>query len=981
MRPISVEFSAFGSYPDIVSVDFTTLATRGLFVVTGDTGTGKTTIFDAMSFALFGKMASKDSNDIRSHHAKPDAETWARFTFEIDGVRYTAERSPEYLRAKKTGAGTTKQSATALLNRVESNGSTTALATKTNDMNARIAELVGLTAEQFRRVIVLPQGEVSRFLLDDSGDREALLGALFGGEVYDRIARLLDAESKTLHDRVGATDESMRHHLANAIEQVRYLHQRLGAEAPDLADHPRDGLDDLIDLLKPAMTELESSASSAQERAREAARLRDGAATEATRFDDAAEARRAITAFNDQLPSATHAAESAEQSKRARPVVDADSRRSSALSKEADAKASLDTRLDDIRAAGAQSGVGLDDLAPAALATTLGDLNNQVTEGRAIIAAVSSANQKVEHAARDLSANETEQHETEARIGELTTRCSDLQSQLDALAGAPLDTSGIDEEHQVLSTVLSDLSHLGQLISEHATRNANELAANDKFEATLKRYVATEAPRLAERLEPGAPCVVCGATEHPAPAIADGGTMVTIDDVDTARSQRDRAQAERLEIERSLQSARTALGEFADADAADITDKLNRNRESKQVIEAAIQERRRLNDDLTTATDHLQSSRDSLNRVGGAHPGLVTAHADALVELDQAQAAAASVNPSELDNLETCCGRLRPLLNGLESLITDVTAATTERRAAERHLAEQLDNSGFDTVEMARALMLDEAIEHRALSALERLTHELDRAQTKLETLESQGVPAERPNTEMLDAMAKDAAQASQALAEEFTLARQSQQAATAALHDYDRLGDDSVDLRSRADAAKRASTVCRGQGSIRVSLRRWVLGRELERVTEIASVHLAQMTGGRYGLRRVEDVSGGRGARGLDLEVLDAHTGRPRRPNSLSGGEQFQASLALALGLADVVSQGGSGSGQRIEALFIDEGFGSLDPRALDDAIETLHDLHASGRMVGAITHVEAMKERLHPGIVVRRLPDGRGSTLSVNP
>ncbi len=140
-------------------------------------------------------------------------------------------------------------------------------------------------------------------------------------------------------------------------------------------------------------------------------------------------------------------------------------------------------------------------------------------------------------------------------------------------------------------------------------------------------------------------------------------------------------------------------------------------------------------------------------------------------------------------------------------------------------------------------------------------------------------------------------------------------------------------------------------------------------------------MTAGRYRILRVREGAGRQGPKGLDLEVLDAHTGRARRPNSLSGGEQFQASLALALGLADVVSQGAAGSGHRIGALFIDEGFGSLDPRSLDDAIETLHQLQATGRMVGAITHVEAMKERLHPGIVVSRLPDGRGSTLRVNP
>jgi exonuclease SbcC len=140
-------------------------------------------------------------------------------------------------------------------------------------------------------------------------------------------------------------------------------------------------------------------------------------------------------------------------------------------------------------------------------------------------------------------------------------------------------------------------------------------------------------------------------------------------------------------------------------------------------------------------------------------------------------------------------------------------------------------------------------------------------------------------------------------------------------------------------------------------------------------------MTGGRYGIQRATEVTDGRRTFGLDLEILDAHTGRARSPKSLSGGEQFQASLALALGLADVVSQGGTGSGRRVEALFIDEGFGSLDPRALDDAIETLHHLQATGRTIGAITHVEAMKERLHPGIVVTRHPSGKGSVLTVNP
>ncbi|MGA1076004.1 MAG: AAA family ATPase, partial [Ilumatobacteraceae bacterium] len=198
MRPLKIEFSAFGSYPGTHTVDFTTLAPRGLFVVTGDTGTGKTTIFDAMSFALFGKMPSKDGGDIRSHHAAVGAEPYARFTFEIDGAVYVAERVPEHDRPKLRGEGMLRVSGSVLLQRIESDGGTTSLATKSREMDARIDELIGLSAEQFRRVMLLPQGEVAKFLLDDSKDREALLSNLFDGEVYQRVANELTETARRL---------------------------------------------------------------------------------------------------------------------------------------------------------------------------------------------------------------------------------------------------------------------------------------------------------------------------------------------------------------------------------------------------------------------------------------------------------------------------------------------------------------------------------------------------------------------------------------------------------------------------------------------------------------------------------------------------------------------------------------------------------------------------------------------------------------
>jgi len=191
---------------------------------------------------------------------------------------------------------------------------------------------------------------------------------------------------------------------------------------------------------------------------------------------------------------------------------------------------------------------------------------------------------------------------------------------------------------------------------------------------------------------------------------------------------------------------------------------------------------------------------------------------------------------------------------------------------------------------------------------------------------------------------------------------------------------NDSAELRERHALARRAHKVCSEGGAVNMPLRRWVLAIELDRVSSAANVHLQRMTGGRYSLRRRHDVADGRKAFGLELEVLDAHTGRTRATSSLSGGEQFQASLALALGLADVVSHGGTASGKRFEALFVDEGFGSLDPMALHDAIGALHQLRATGRMVGVITHVEDLKRDLHVGIEVKRLGEGRGSTLAVH-
>jgi exonuclease SbcC len=315
------------------------------------------------------------------------------------------------------------------------------------------------------------------------------------------------------------------------------------------------------------------------------------------------------------------------------------------------------------------------------------------------------------------------------------------------------------------------------------------------------------------------------------------------------------------------------------------------------------------------------------------------------------------------------------------SLLVDIESEREGLLGVLNHVEQQcaaaLLDSGFASTTEALAVTMSveefDAIE-RDISLWERRWVEVD---IQLATLSEAGLGDHCPDTELLrieaDALIAELRSATNVLSQRDLRLNDAQGSvglSRAVLKDSD-------ELRADHATAERVATLCVGRNRINVALETWVLAGELERVTGAANVHLERMTRGRYRLERSGDADDRRRRGGLDLVVLDADTGKPRVPGTLSGGEQFQASLALALGLADVVSQGGSGSGKVFEALFVDEGFGSLDPQALDEAIDALHELHATGRMVGVITHVETMKQQLPIGIEVLVRPDGAGSTL----
>jgi len=974
MRPLRIEFAAFGPYPERVVVDFAALTHRGLFVIAGDTGTGKTTIFDAMLYALFGRTRV-DAEEVRSHHADSDVRTAVRFDFEAGGTHYVVERSPAQLRPKTRGSGTTTQAASASLVRIEANGTTTSLTTRANDVTVTCAALVGLDAAQFQRVVLLPQGEFARFLTAPAGEREALLTKLFGGAAHEALAVALRQRATSAREAVAdVTSRAAALHSVwtDVVVGAASTHQ---LDLPDDFDPTEADVDALVrvtDALGEAATTAEALATAVEGAATTARTLRAEAEEAARRFAAAGTARSELAALDDRRSAVGAAADAARLAVAAARVIDA-----------------RDTAVERRRAAGARA-IGRDALVaevrtllaaagadpearPEQLAVVAARRSAVLTEQGRILEALHDAAARRRAAAEAVEAALAARDAAAATHDALRTERDDLAADLPS--SEALDAL-LEQAEAALGLATSAADAGAELIGvTAAAAKAHELvrAARSAYDDALHRFTATQAPALARLLTPGAPCPVCGSAEHPAPATDSAGPFVERSELDDLgeRLDRARATAQRLAVDAAT------LHERLGADATTSVEELrSRQRSAATALDdarsmrtAALARHRRLADveaELSTAAARLAAA-------DGAVPTTEALRRDASGAEAVAEAAAAGIDAARLDGQVAALTRADRLLDDLSERIAAAATAQSEAAAAEGRLAELLDHSPFEDVAAASSAQLDDLVIRDALAEERAVGDRAVALAAALRELETLGVPDHAPALE-------EAEQAATAAEERAVTARARAASlqtlhATAVRHSaaHAAFVESTVTALATSERTAWAAKVFASGGATGLSFRQWVLGSVLDEVLDAAAVHLMRMSSGRYGLRRR--------AGSLDLEVTDAHTGRPRPVASLSGGEQFQASLGLALGLADVIGRGGTASGHRYDALFVDEGFGSLDPHALGQAVEALYDLQAGGRTVAVITHVEAMKQELHVGIDVRRRPDGRGSILTVHP
>ena len=1038
MRLHTLELTGFGPFRETQRVDFDAFGDDGVFLISGRTGAGKSSILDGVSFALYGTVPRYDGGEkrLRSDHSALTDPTEVRLEFTIGDTRWRVTRSPEYDRPAKRGGGLTTEIARAVLEE-QVDGVWVGRAAKPRDVGVALGEMLGLGAQQFQQVILLAQNKFSRFLLAPGDERQTLLRALFGTRRFEQYRDDLEQRrreaQKTLAGATTQTETLLD--LAERMVEEQTRNAAGGGEVPGAAvgralggaevgagDGGGRGADSGAEADVDSGSDVGSGADSgayggsvdpgagdlserraalivavsrADYRIEQAAAVlanaegahRDALAEHGALVErdkqgrERAAVRTRLAELEARAPERAVERERLERARAAealRAPIDAveraDTQRRAAEDAAAGAlaewtasggEASIDiaARIDELTAELARwEDAGALERAQVPLLARRDAAAAAVADADVALAQLDAQLALIPAQARDLDDAIAEARAGAARQGDLRVRRDELAVQ-HAAAGE--------------AAALAERSAAAE--QEHHAASIAAAAAAGAVTELLQRRLAGHAGELAAALVDGEPCAVCGATAHPAPATGSA-EPVTDEDLSAAEQERERAGASAVAAADAARALRDQLAaaraRAGGNDLSSLVDALASAESDLNAADAAVRDL----EQLIAKRAELDELTAAAQRERAAHADQRGAdreeHAAAAAEATRAEtviAAARGDHASVAARIEAgAAERVRA------ERLADSRAALAERRRAEETARADCDarlaGSGFPTIDAARAALLPAAEVTDLEERLARDAADLTAARARLLDLEISATGDDVTAEALADSAAR-LASADTARSAAIAALRGAELAADA-LRDLSEQVDEAAaqveEIADRASAVTRlADTVAgRAPNMLKMDLETFVLAAELEEIVAAANVRLTEMSSGRYTLHH-SDARAARGrASGLGIEVLDAHTGRLRSPQSLSGGETFLASLALALGLGEVVTS--RAGGIRLDTLFVDEGFGSLDPETLELAMRTLDELRAGGRTVGVISHVEAMKEQLPAQLVVEATPQG---------
>ena len=1039
MRPIKLTISAFGPYASKQVIDFEELKGRNIFVISGKTGAGKTTIFDAISYALYGEASgeSRETDSLRSHFADDNTETYVELEFELRGEKYTVNRVPKQKKKKARGEGYTEKSADATLTLPDGK-----VITKVKNVTDKIIEILGITREQFKQIVMLAQGEFKKLLLADSVEREGIFRKIFNTYDFEKI----QAELKDKAANLSKNRTKSKHEMEINLKNIKGEHDIVIDEYVDfplVIEKLKDLLERDNNIYKTLNEEGKEVDNNLQVKNQEKAIIEtnNNLLKEKEIITKALEE---LLSKEDEYKNKSKTIIDGKNAKEVKYIEDKLIETTKKLTKrEEDYNLSL-KNIDSLKLKQEEANKLLQieeskECDREKLSVEINNLNKLEEK----IIELDSLNNKVMHLKQSAENSKLQIINNKKETEELKKSKEEKELQLKDIATLETKKVELESDIKAKNKTLDEVRELFKVIRSFQNtyiEHNNKAKEYKEFEVEYKKvkenyekmddlYKKEQAGILASKLQENEPCPVCGSTNHPNKAtIKENLKIPTKEELKVAKENLDKLEKENLEkinnlttlnsnkttyLEQvnnhlSMLSATLNIDKTFNSETAKVVKNLGT--ELKSVIDKLKDEllkvidkislKEKIEKELNLITTTINEREQSLIKLEECEKNYTTELTQNITKIDEykkeipenitdlktlnnlieVKTKELNISKEKLAKLRLENENLAKKLEGENSTSKEINKSIEELKLEiannQTNFNEAIKEQGFDNIQTYEDAKLQISMVESLEKEVENYNSELKLTKAKQEDIINKTKDIVFMDITTIDEEIRSIQNNKKELESKLRELHAIIVGNKTILKNVENLNIEFKEIEEEYKVLGELADLANGKKAPYISFERYILASYFEDIIEAANIRLEKMTGDRFSLIRKTSKSKGAGQKGLELEIYDNYTDSSRDVSSLSGGESFKASLSLALGLSDIVQS--NAGGVSLDTMFVDEGFGTLDPQSLDNAIDSLLELQRGGRLVGIISHVEELKERIDAKLEVTST--SKGSKVEFN-
>ena len=1039
MRPIKLTISAFGPYASKQVIDFEELKGRNIFVISGKTGAGKTTIFDAISYALYGEASgeSRETDSLRSHFADDNTETYVELEFELRGEKYTVNRVPKQKKKKARGEGYTEKSADATLTLPDGK-----IITKVKNVTDKIIEILGITREQFKQIVMLAQGEFKKLLLADSVEREGIFRKIFNTYDFEKI----QAELKDKAANLSKNRTKSKHEMEINLKNIKGEHDIVIDEYVDfplVIEKLKDLLERDNNIYKTLNEEGKEVDNNLQVKNQEKAIIEtnNNLIKEKEIITKALEE---LLSKEDEYKNKSKTIIDGKNAKEVKYIEDKLIETTKKLTKrEEDYNLSL-KNIDSLKLKQEEANKLLQieeskECDREKLSVEINNLNKLEEK----IIELDSLNNKVMHLKQSAENSKLQIINNKKETEELKKSKEEKELQLKDIATLETKKVELESDIKAKNKTLDEVRELFKVIRSFQNtyiEHNNKAKEYKEFEVEYKKvkenyekmddlYKKEQAGILASKLQENEPCPVCGSTNHPNKAtIKENLKIPTKEELKVAKENLDKLEKENLEkinnlttlnsnkttyLEQvnnhlSMLSATLNIDKTFNSETAKVVKNLGT--ELKSVIDKLKDEllkvidkislKEKIEKELNLITTTINEREQSLIKLEECEKNYTTELTQNITKIDEykkeipenitdlktlnnlieVKTKELNISKEKLAKLRLENENLAKKLEGENSTSKEINKSIEELKLEiannKANFNEAIKEQGFDNIQTYEDAKLQISMVESLEKEVENYNSELKLTKAKQEDIINKTKDIVFMDITTIDEEIRSIQNNKKELESKLRELHAIIVGNKTILKNVENLNIEFKEIEEEYKVLGELADLANGKKAPYISFERYILASYFEDIIEAANIRLEKMTGDRFSLIRKTSKSKGAGQKGLELEIYDNYTDSSRDVSSLSGGESFKASLSLALGLSDIVQS--NAGGVSLDTMFVDEGFGTLDPQSLDNAIDSLLELQRGGRLVGIISHVEELKERIDAKLEVTST--SKGSKVEFN-